>query len=554
MNTFKLSALAVAITAVAACGGDGSSSGGGATPAATPSETGVFVDSAVAGINYSTSPSGMSGKTNALGEYNYEEGDTVTFSIGGTSLPPVAASGRVTPADMSDDADIVTNVLQLLQTLDEDGNPDNGISIGDQAHNLLDGVSLDVTGAAGDFDSQAETAIGETLVSEEQANEHFAQSQQADLRGSWVFVEPAGESSNGQGPNGEEINVITFLDGQRYIVAHKYGNEDQGAATVEWGFYSWDPVSGQLSTEVSLESDSDGGLGNGTDTLRLVGDELHLGSEEGAETPFMAVESSSNPYVGSWYFPEGEDFNVLTILDGSNYVVAHSNNAEAYTGEPVSASSEWGTYSIAGGQFQVTGNVSETDGPGGFYDDGSGASADVEATAYGDLLMAFGPQDRIAFVRVGRFPVDLEDLSGEESTVIVERVTEMGFPDDGMPFGFVFEMAGEDLDGNGENDYSMVQLGGDGSGTLTFALETEDEEESVINAPWEVLDSGTLSFTETIPGDLSTGSWNFAIIKGGDEGPLALVDFSHISGGTHNPLGFFISPLFPTGPAPGSAE
>ncbi len=544
MKSFKYGALSLAVM-LAACGGDSSSSGGtGGGSSQTPSDVGVFTDSAVAGINYSTAPGGKSGKTNGLGEYRYVEGDTVTFTIGGTTLPPVAATGRVTPADMSDDPDAVTNVLQLLQTLDEDGDPDNGITINDAAHNVLAGVALDVTGQSGDFDAQAEAAIGRALVSEQAANEHFYDSQRSDLRGSWVFVEPEGESSNGLGPEGEEINVITFLDGQRYVVAHKYGNDDQGPATAEWGGYSWDPASGQLDTEVSFQSDGDGGLGTGTDTLRLVGDELHLGSEEGAQTPFVAVKSSANPYIGSWYLPESEGFNVLTILDGSNYVIAHSNNTEAYDGEAVAVSSEWGTYSIGAGQFQVTGNVTETDGPGGFFDAGEGVVTSVEATLYGDLLMAISPEENVEFVRVGRFPVELKDLSGKTSTVAVERLLEDGFPDDGGSFGFVFEMVGEDLDGDGDADKSSVFLNGDGSGTLTFALGTEDEEDSMINAPWDILQSGTLSFTETIPGDQSTGSWKFALVKGG-EGPRALVDFRHINGGTHNLLGFFMSDLAP---------
>ena len=45
------------------------------------SSTGVFVDSAVAGVTYTTS-SGLSGTTNASGEFSYQPGDTASFSIG----------------------------------------------------------------------------------------------------------------------------------------------------------------------------------------------------------------------------------------------------------------------------------------------------------------------------------------------------------------------------------------------------------------------------------------------------------------------------------------
>lgn len=155
------------------------------------------------------------------------------------------------------------------------------------------------------------------------------------------------------------------------------------------GLYDWNPQSGDVSFEVVGDSDTSGGIcGEDTfcsDTLDLVGDELVLGSEEEASTTFQAIRNEGNTYVGAWYLPEDVGFNVLTILDDSHYVVAHSDNQEVYTGDDLTAtSSEWGTYSITNDQFQVTGVETETDGPGGLYDasnsGGPGASATVEAT------------------------------------------------------------------------------------------------------------------------------------------------------------------------------
>lgn len=488
MKAFQYGALALAVS-LTACGGSSSSDRDQAPVSSTPSEKGVFVDSAVAGINYATSPGGMSGKTNALGEYNYVEGDTVTFSIGGTSLPPVTATGRVTPADMSDDLDVVTNILQLLQSLDDDGDPSNGINIPAAAHTTLTGVSLDVTGASGDFDALAEVALGEALVIGEQALEHFVSTQSSALHGSWIFVEPAGESSNGQGPNGEEVNVLTFMPYPSpeapanmglYFVAHKYGNDDQGAATVEFGGYSWDPISGSLETEVYNESDSavegEGGGFNGvSETMKLVGGELHLGSEAGAETPFMAVKDSGNPYVGAWLLVDmlEERIDILTILDSNDYVVVHDYNLEAYGDDSVIyAASEWGTYSISGGELQVTGNASETDGPGGLFDASNegvpGATAGISVSAYGDLTLEFAEDDAVSFMRAGPFAVDLYDLSGKSSTVEVERIPGF-FPPIGG-FSFAFQMVGEDLDENGEDDISALQLDEMGGGLIDLCV------------------------------------------------------------------------------------
>ena len=115
-----------ACVAVVACGG-----GGGGSSTSATAQTGQFVDSPVAGLRYSTAT--QSGTTNAAGEYKYLPNETVTFSIGNVIFPAVPASGIVTPLDIfstGDSADRrVVNLLVLLQSLDEDGDPRNGIKI-----------------------------------------------------------------------------------------------------------------------------------------------------------------------------------------------------------------------------------------------------------------------------------------------------------------------------------------------------------------------------------------------------------------------------------------
>ena len=535
MKTFQYGALALAVT-LTACGGGGSSSGGnGSTEPEAPSKTGVFTDSAVAGIQYQTQPGNKSGKTNAFGEYDYVEGDTVTFRIGDTQLPAVTATGRVTPADMADgnDADVVTNVLRLLQTLDDDGNPDNGISISQQTLDDFIGKEVEVNQPAAAFETEAQTAIGETLVTEEEAEAHFAASQQADLRGSWLFKDDFGS------------NELSFLDGGRYIIAHSNADDgDQEAATAEWGTYTWDPVSGDFSLTVSGESDGTGGLSDlsgETVTLQLVDNQFILTvSEELADDQFVentvtfsAVESSTDSLVGAWYLAEeGGAFNVLTILDSSRYTIAHNANEESYEGDsPIAVSSEWGTYSVSGDAFNITNVEVETDGPGGLYDaDSPNALESYETPPWGDLTFTHAVDGAFSFSRVGRFAVELEDLDGNASTVIVER-EEDGFLE-GMEIDFSIDLVGED-------DNANISLNADGTGTMTFSPGTEDEESSTIDAPWEATESGTLVFIETMP-DQSTGSWRIAPIKSGDS-DSALVDFRHVDGGTESFLGFFMS-------------
>ena len=120
----KIKALILSsVVLLANCGGGGSD---------TPSTlTGVFIDSPVINIGYRTAT--QNGDTNSRGEFKYLAGETVTFFIGDLEFPPVLAAEVVTPLDMADTDDVahhmVINIIRLLQSLDKDGDPDNGINI-----------------------------------------------------------------------------------------------------------------------------------------------------------------------------------------------------------------------------------------------------------------------------------------------------------------------------------------------------------------------------------------------------------------------------------------
>jgi hypothetical protein len=93
---------------------------------------GVFVDAPVEGLTYLTS-SGLSGTTNATGVFNYLAGDSVTFSLGSINFPSVAAGDLVTPLDLAGASSAnhpgALAIARLLQSVDSDGNPDNGITV-----------------------------------------------------------------------------------------------------------------------------------------------------------------------------------------------------------------------------------------------------------------------------------------------------------------------------------------------------------------------------------------------------------------------------------------
>lgn len=192
----------ICVLAVTACGGGGSGGGSDASPAgagagadvapdaadvspdsgavgSAPLLTGRFVDSAVIGLQYTTAS--QSGLTDANGSFSYQAGEQVTFSIGDITFPAVAGAELVTPLDVFSTESIadtgVMNMTRLLQSLDIDGNPQNGIRISSEAIANATGLSVDF--ASADFDNQVVNLVANggstntSLIDGETALDHF---------------------------------------------------------------------------------------------------------------------------------------------------------------------------------------------------------------------------------------------------------------------------------------------------------------------------------------------------------------------------------------------
>jgi hypothetical protein len=154
--------------------------------------TGVFIDSTVEGLNYQTKT--HSGITNSRGEYRYEPGETVTFSVGGIVLGSAPATGVVTPLSLVpaaiDETDQkVTNIVRLLLTIDSDGNPDNGITISREvaaaaANLVVDFSVVDLSTDAGII-SLLGMVPSRTLADESTAQSHFGETLAALERSTW---------------------------------------------------------------------------------------------------------------------------------------------------------------------------------------------------------------------------------------------------------------------------------------------------------------------------------------------------------------------------------
>jgi len=173
-SLIKTTLLSLPLAVMVGCGGGG----GGSSSNPLSTITGVFVDSAVSGVDYNCS-SGATGVTNAAGEFTCNSGDRVSFSLGGIDLGTVDASEHITPSSFfPNNPTAALNLAQLLQSLDSDGNVSNGIDL--NATVVADFVGrfhpvsdINFTSATFDSDVNGSLPTGHQWRSEADAQQHL---------------------------------------------------------------------------------------------------------------------------------------------------------------------------------------------------------------------------------------------------------------------------------------------------------------------------------------------------------------------------------------------
>ncbi len=382
INTLRQTALAVvACSALAACGGGSGSA----------THTGVFVDSAVSGLSYTASPSGLSGTTDAAGHFDYKDGDTITFKLGNVTLGTAPALAQVTPksiadattSNSADAANIASNIARFLQTFDADGNPDNGISIDPETINAAAPVNFNQ--APADFTSDAGyTALiqstGATPITNDQASAHAERSFLQQLAGTWVV----------KGSSNTLLTVTFFTDGT-YLKGGQEDDADCGGIDgkgngVELGDFDYDAANATITvTKVRVNTDGSCGLENGTVFTNVVinGNTLTLTAPDGAIT---LTKPDNNGIIGSWLADQpfaGQQLThpvVVTFFANGNYVIADSgiNEVDTDPADGAAKGSERGTWSVNGSGVLTTTQAIDTNGSGvGFSDLAAGTTLTV---------------------------------------------------------------------------------------------------------------------------------------------------------------------------------
>ena len=404
-------AVITCVAALTACGG-GSDSSSDDNDSSTPTVlTGVFLDSPVAGMTYNTQT--QTGTTNSDGEFNFIDGETIVFSIGQVEFPSGLAGKTVTPIDLAADATTteqkeneVINMLRLLQTLDADGNPENGITISDDAATAAT-QAVDFSVPTAEFEQndavvalvtdggQAVPVTG--LVSPETATEHFEDQLSNELAGAWLLDNP---------DDNTDYNVVWYMDDGRYYVGHTKNNEPVNpdaaeanqithAVSGEYGTYTWNLVAGSITATTIDDSDGEGGMTGEAPKvkevpLKLNGDSIIL-TDEDEHFEVSKVRSATSSIVGGWLHEPSDDptdYNVIVFTADGRYFNGHTKQPGS-----IVASGEYGTYSwnASTGAFQAT-VIGQSDDDGGVTQGNSSITGTLTISADGLTLLDSGEE------------------------------------------------------------------------------------------------------------------------------------------------------------------
>ena len=220
-------AVFVVMVSLIACGSDGDSSASGVE------KTGIFVDSNVEGLRYETAS--LSGETDENGRFHYVNGEKVKFYIGSFFLGEVEGNEILTPYSLyPNDKNAAITVARLLQSIDADKNPSNGITLVNQE--VFDSLEKSVLLKDTNFESKltqiglvldvnvtgAQKHLDETVKKEDKTAPHFTSSKSVEIN----------ENQNTQ------INIIA-VDAESLIVYSIEGDDSS--------FFNLNSVTGVLT-------------------------------------------------------------------------------------------------------------------------------------------------------------------------------------------------------------------------------------------------------------------------------------------------------------------
>jgi hypothetical protein len=334
---------------------------------------GLFDHGPVEGLSYATPT--LSGMTNAAGEFLYEEGEEVTFSIGDITLGTALAQEVITPFDLAgiepptealdvrrainsvnwlgDSApfDTALNIALLLQTVDDDGDDLTGIQIPEQLHATAVGFDVDFEqdwnrfNIDPAFNGLIDSARRQGLWGGSRSKRPFAVVANTlyDALGLVAAIAAPVEQSKDRG-NGTTVYDRKYFaydpDGRR--VVYSFDEDGDGSGGISRRITrAYDADGGTAVTEVDGDGDGPGGITERvTRTFDVTGRLLVVETDGDGDGPGGITQRSFKRYDDDGYpiaiemdldgdGPDGIGARLLFRLDEAGRIVSYEYDANA---------------------------------------------------------------------------------------------------------------------------------------------------------------------------------------------------------------------------------
>lgn len=404
---------------------------GGGETADTSNSVGTLTDSRVQGVEYYSINSGLSGTTDANGRFAYKPGDTIVFALGGLPLGMVKGTGSqmtVTPIQLVQGAsyydtaskreNAVTNLLVLLQSLDSDEDPSNGISIAPEAITALEDETManvlysalplaSDTFSANSYFNNLLADLGLTAVPPASALEHFQTEFLANLAGQYYGI------------SNDTLFALRFRADGSYLMTQVRDTDGSTEPGLERGTIAWTPATGRISATTNLDTNGDLGfsyLATSENTLELAidGSSLVMTSRDGSDavlkTYRVARLGNGSTLGGLWVKGSPYSLNALHLffLPGGDYLALDPTGDTGLLGTDAGCAHsgiEAGGYGTQAGLIVFANGSYDSTGCAGTHDTGSGQNWTPAYTLDGSLLLssAGGP---VTFYRADNTTLD----------------------------------------------------------------------------------------------------------------------------------------------------
>lgn len=387
----KKTLLCIALAGLlSACGGSDNDSSN--TPPSTTTQIGVLTDGPVEGATYTIN--GISKTTNAQGEFEYQEGDEITFSIGNIDLGTVTGSERITPVELAEDETTRTNMLIFLQSLDSQGGHDDGIQIPDSV-SQLPANSIDFSKPTTEFITSFQPVLqtiedfkDKVVVSATEAQANFNQTLLKDIVGVWYAK------------NADSEIVLQVTSDGKYLIGEPIVSSPSDSANgMEYGELSVNAVAGDLWAQSSIDTNEDWGLTDSRKTrdMKISFDGTQLKISE-AQNPnesatFTKVPQNNSSIAGAWNTSSGKQLFVFN--PDNTYIMVDAVGDELRIGGTSCGGPgiEYGKYRVQDGKLFVDNILIDTNGCAGLSDNSANSSSGLPVTVNATSLTLHEPNE-----------------------------------------------------------------------------------------------------------------------------------------------------------------